>query len=395
VLVDPEFPYGHTAGLHRLAGSPGDDDQARRDTLWEEKEDIEREYCREDGEDIPQAIQQRLAEISYALEAPAARPIFDDPEKVACAGAFVSIGGNGELKVERGYIRPEDLAPLPLETKEGAAPEIADVSAVFDGAPADMGAASALGPDDEGEEDGLKPLSERLIMELTAHRTLALRDALAGDPATAFLAVLHSLVLQTFWRYPTANCLEIRSTNSRFTVQGPGLAECPSARAIDDRHSAWVQRLGQDPDRLWDALCSFDTAGRKALFAHCASLTLNAVQEPWNRAPNRRRHADQIAQALALDMTAAGWIPTAINYLNRVPKARILEAVTQAKGIAAAELIGHLKKSDMAEQAERLLSYSCRPGARKSHRSVHSAPGDGGRVRRFRCRGVLELERGL
>src|SRR3546814_5213406 len=55
-------------------------------------------------------------------------------------------------------------------------------------------------------------------------------------------------------------------------------------------------------------------------------------------------------------MTAAGWTPTADNYLNRVPKARILEAVTEAKGIAAAELIDHMKKGDMAEQAERLLA---------------------------------------
>ena len=76
----------------------------------------------------------------------------------------------------------------------------------------------------------------------------------------------------------------------------------------------------------------------------------------WNRAPGGRRHADQIASAVALDMSTAGWKPTAENYLNRVPKARILEAVTEARGIQMAELIEGLKKSDMAEQAERLLA---------------------------------------
>ena len=76
-----------------------------------------------------------------------------------------------------------------------------------------------------------------------------------------------------------------------------------------------------------------------------------------NRAQGRRHHADQLACAVSLDMAAAaGWKPTPENYLNRVPKARILEAVTEAKGDAAAELIDHLKKGDMAEQAERLLS---------------------------------------
>jgi ParB family chromosome partitioning protein len=83
---------------------------------------------------------------------------------------------------------------------------------------------------------------------------------------------------------------------------------------------------------------------------------VNAVHEPWNKAPGRRRHADQLACALSLDMTAAGWRPTVDSYLGRVPKARILEAVTEAKGEASAQLIDHLKKTDMAEQAERLLA---------------------------------------
>lgn len=50
-----------------------------------------------------------------------------------------------------------------------------------------------------------------------------------------------------------------------------------------------------------------------------------------------------------------GWRPTVDNYLGRVTKPRILEAVRQAKGEASAELIDHLKKADMATEAERLL----------------------------------------
>ena len=80
------------------------------------------------------------------------------------------------------------------------------------------------------------------------------------------------------------------------------------------------------------------------------------MHESWNRAPGGKRQADRLARAVSLDMTAAGWTPTSENYLNRVPKARILEAVTEAKGAGMAELIEGLKKSDMAEQAERLLA---------------------------------------
>ncbi|HEY5081445.1 MAG TPA: DNA-binding protein, partial [Bauldia sp.] len=53
---------------------------------------------------------------------------------------------------------------------------------------------------------------------------------------------------------------------------------------------------------------------------------------------------------------AANWTPTVENYLGRVTKTRILEAVREAKGEAAAQLIDHLKKPEMAKEAERLLS---------------------------------------
>jgi ParB family chromosome partitioning protein len=54
-------------------------------------------------------------------------------------------------------------------------------------------------------------------------------------------------------------------------------------------------------------------------------------------------------------MAAAGWKPTVDSYLGRVPKARILEAVREAKGEHSAQLIDHLKKAEMAKEAERLL----------------------------------------
>ena len=54
---------------------------------------------------------------------------------------------------------------------------------------------------DEEEEQGIKPIPDRLMTELTAYRTLALRDALAQDPDVAFLAALHVLCLKLFYRY--------------------------------------------------------------------------------------------------------------------------------------------------------------------------------------------------
>ena len=92
------------------------------------------------------------------------------------------------------------------------------------------------------------------------------------------------------------------------------------------------------------------------LFAHVVSLSVNAVHEPWNRRPRALAHADHLAQAVELDMAAAGWEPTVDNFLSRVTKARILQAVAEARGQRAADRIEHLKKGDMAAEAEALLA---------------------------------------
>jgi len=70
----------------------------------------------------------------------------------------------------------------------------------------------------------------------------------------------------------------------------------------------------------------------------------------------RLSQADRLAQATGLDMVTAGWKPTVGNYLGRVTKPRILEAVREGAGERAAQLIDHMKKGDMAKEAERLLA---------------------------------------
>lgn len=359
VEVAVDFPYGHTAGLRRITGQAIDlteEERTQREALRDELERIEAEWA--EAEELPDQIDERLGEIEAALDAFENRPVHYDPTDIARAGTFMSIGADGELRVERGYVRPEDEVPAEDGDANHGGEEGTDDRADSSGGPDTVNGAGVSGnaTEAEPEDDGLKPLSDRLVMELTAHRTLALRDALANDPDTAFLAVLHGLVLQTFYHYASDSCLEITAKSSGFSVQGSDLKECVSAKAIDARHESWAKQLPEEPKDLWDTLTTFDADSRAALFAHCASLTVNTVHEPWNRAPGRRHHADQIAGAVALDMAAAGWTPTAENYLSRVPKARILEAVTEAKGVAAAELIDHLKKSDMAAEAERLLA---------------------------------------
>lgn len=172
------------------------------------------------------------------------------------------------------------------------------------------------------------------------------------------LGVLHALCLDAFYYAPGASCLEIGMKSAAFSIQAPGLKDSASAKEIDVRHETWRVALPAKVDDLWATLGEFDRDSFEDLFDHCASLSVNAVHEPWNRGGRRKAHADQLAQMVELDMSAAGWIAGQDNYLGRVSKARILKAVREGKDKKSAQLIGHLKKGDMAREAERMLAGS-------------------------------------
>src|SRR5690606_30112599 len=70
---------------------------------------------------------------------------------------------------------------------------VAEISSAF--CCAAMGIVPTVKDDDS---DVVKPLPERLMAELTAHRTLALRDALGSNPHVALAALLHKLVRDSF-----------------------------------------------------------------------------------------------------------------------------------------------------------------------------------------------------
>jgi ParB family transcriptional regulator, chromosome partitioning protein len=372
IEVAIDFPYGHTYGLRELEGVAADltsEEQATIDAFNAEYAKLEAEY---DGADeLPDEVDERLGEIEAALAAFDDRPVTYDPADIARAGVFVSIDAEGAQSVDRGYVRPQDEAPVGEPEQDGRTdPATAGADHIEPDAPVVQRAVITIGgqvagPEDEDDED-LKPLPDRLMTELTAERTLALRDKLASTPAVAFQAVLHKFCLDVFSRffsYGTAMEASVRSAS--FPVQAQGLKDTPAAKAIDVRHKAWEEWLPKDKADLWNWLTTLTGEEQAALFAHCASFGVNALYEKGDRygagvsshtVEQRIAEADRLAQAVDLDMARAGWRPTVENYLGRVPKRRILEAVQQGAGERAAQLIDHLKKGDMAKEAERLLA---------------------------------------
>jgi ParB family chromosome partitioning protein len=309
VEIALDFPYGHTFGLRQISGEPiamSDEEIATAQALRAEYDRLEQDHA--DADELPEEIDQQLGEIEAALAALDERPVKYDPDEIARAGVFVSIDGSGELRIERGYVRPEDEPAIPQAQPENDA-ESSSIGSVSQDAGDAPGVSSPLPEEREEEEDqGIKPIPDRLMTELTAYRTLALRDALAQDPDVAFLAALHALCLKLFYRYTPESCLDLDVKSVVFGGQAPGLNDSAVAKAVDERHRRWSEHLPRESADLWDALWTFDPDSRNALFAHCVALSVNAVYEPWNRRPRALSHADRIAEAVKLDVAAAGLV---------------------------------------------------------------------------------------
>lgn len=349
-----DLGYGHATGLRRIYGQPAEmsaEDLVRHDAVKAEYEKLDAAYAASEEHD--EETEKKIEALGEELDAFDDRPDLYDPGEVARAGAFVSLSADGDLRVERGFIRAQDeVRPEGVDGGDEGGDPADDDGEVVAG-PAKTGV-TVNGQAVEDEDERIRPLPDRLVIDLTAQRTLALRNALAQNPDVAFVAVLHSLVLQSFYRYASETCLELSLKSASFS-QVQGLGETAWAKEIDERHENWGRDLPKSPDHLWDFLLGLDDASRHALFAHCAAQAVNAVVEPWNRRPRALAHADQLAHSIGMDMVEAGWIPTVDNYLGRVTKSRILQAVREGKDGGSAQLIDHLKKADMAREAARLL----------------------------------------
>lgn len=360
-----DWPHAH--GMRRTYPREvelTEEDIAAHDAAQEELERLSAEW-EDKNEDLPADVDKRLAELEAEIEKIGGERYAYDPDEIARGGVFVVLNYDGEARIERGFIRPEDEAPEPEE------PEAEDGGTVIDGVRVnahgevmddgehdeDGNHVSALETEDEDAEEDGRPLSDSLIRDLTAHRTLALRLALGEQPDMALIAVTHALAAQTFYRGGgDAHCLEIRPISASLGGHADGIEDTAAAKMLADRHAGWAADMPRDVANLWGFIAGLDHASVMALFAHCAAQTVNALKLPWEQ---NKRHAhataDRLATAVALDMTAH-WTPTVRSYLGRVSKAHILEAVVVGASYEAAERIKDKKKMEMAEKAEQLLA---------------------------------------
>ncbi|BEV13205.1 ParB N-terminal domain-containing protein (plasmid) [Asticcacaulis sp. DW145] len=367
IEVLASLPFNHMDGLRRLtlAGPAlSEEDQFALDALKAEVSAIEQAF--EEYEDYPEEADLRLGELETAIEAleGSYEPSFD-PAEIGRAGVIVSLDRNGEAMILKGYVRPEDeISPEGEATQgDGEVPTSSgETPVIILGTPTSKPEPAP----EEAEGDAIRPLPERLVLELTTFGTVALRDAIARNPRVAMTALLHKLVGDTFQQRHSGACFQVAVLPPQLVGKAQkDLDETVPAASMARRKELWAEVLPHDDQALWDWLQGESEEVRADLLAFCVSFGINALTERADAygagasqyaLDCRQRQAVRIAQATDLDLVALGWRPTAETYLNRVPRVRILEAVREACGERTAQMMDHLKKGDMVTEAERLLA---------------------------------------
>ncbi|WP_315762433.1 ParB/RepB/Spo0J family partition protein [Bradyrhizobium sp. SZCCHNS2005] len=346
-----DFPHAH--GLRRTYPHPVElsaEDQAALDAAQAEFNSMTEQH--EAAEELPDEVDARFGELETEIERLEAKRQAYDPDYIARGGAFVILNHDGTVRVERGFIRTEDEKPQPETEQAGDASESADAER-SDGRSGEEGDGEADQSSDEEENDS--PLSDILVRDLTAHRTLGLRLNLSEQPDVAVVTVTHALAAQIFYLGAEAHVVGIHPVNMVLASHADGIEDTPAGKAWADRHANWARQMPRDVTSLWTFVSELDHDSRMALLAHCVALTVNAVKLPWERKPRTQATADRLAEAVSLDMNGY-WRPTVRTYFGRITKARILEAVREGVSHEAADRMADMKKPDMAEAAEQLLA---------------------------------------
>jgi ParB family chromosome partitioning protein len=247
------------------------------------------------------------------------------PERLAIAGALVRLGSRGDVEIDRGLVRPSD--------RKAAAGTGAGEGGEYESAPRDLPSTSR------------PEFSEKLMRDLTAHRTAAIQAALVQNPHIALVTLVHRMAETVFGLYGSGDDIvkvSVRVTgDSSLAQEASDYSQSPAATVLGGAETEWGDRLPGSPDALFRWLLAQPQDTLLELLAYCTARSVNAVVGR----PRFYDHSDALAEALGVDM-ADWWTPSAANYLRHVSKAKALEAVKEATGSDAAQAVAGMKKAD-------------------------------------------------
>jgi len=353
--VRTSFDYSDRQGFgvaSMTQREPTPEQQAARDALLAAKEEankgLEDLYDAEDSDDDAGFDSAKASALEAEVEAVDAKldKLHHDlgewsADILAFAGVVVALDRNGEVIVHRGMVKPQD--------RKQAAKSAAAASA-------HGGIHGMTGETGEGAAQDGSVNPESLVRKLTSHKTKALQVLLSDNTHVALAALAHTLVQQLVIGYTggmhrTMSALNLRASDCDGALKSVA-DDIEASRAwgeLASRLDNWRERLPGDANRLLPWLIDQPQDTLLDLLALCSALSVSAMS-----GREADTSGDALAAAVGLDM-ADWWTPTAGSYLAQVPKARIVEAVTEAVSIEKAAPLAKLKKGEAVAAAEVLL----------------------------------------
>src|SRR5665213_338730 len=250
VEVHPETDFGQLSRFGRaktVIRKLGKVEEKRLARLGKRYDKLIAELEENDGSDN-QELNRIAAELA-ALQAK--KEVWPDKEK-ARSGAIVGLGPDGTLQVTRGLVRREKAAQAANEDAQPAA---------------------------RTRKDGY---ADSVLVDLSAHRTAALREALAAKPEEALLALLEAFISQLFYRGAHDGCIRIHATEVTLDRASSSVGASRAAAAFAERHASWMKQL-PEIEQLAAWLRQMSKADRLRLLAHCVSMTVNALHGTMQR----------------------------------------------------------------------------------------------------------------
>ncbi|OLP04651.1 ParB/RepB/Spo0J family partition protein [Rhodoferax antarcticus] len=201
----------------------------------------------------------------------------------------------------------------------------------------------------------VKPdFSERLMLNMTSHLTVALQASMIGNQKVALAAAAHRFAESLMDHGSFNNPVKINLTSAKYELEknSDSLAANNGHEKVEKALDRWRQMLPVDKALWLDWFIGQPQGASLEMIALGTALATTAVHTT-NGASQGNAHG--LIKAVGLDM-ADFWAPTPETYLKHMPKGKIIDAVTEATSATVSEPMAKMKKDEAVQYAAAKLA---------------------------------------
>lgn len=289
-------------------------------------------HLAEGDDEKAEPLDERVDELEGEIRSIQASREGFTPEVMQHAGAIISLH-YGQLRMDRGLVRTSDRANVTLALGEG----------------------ESLSGGRESEPAGRKgnTISDALRRSLLGHRNVAAQFATATNPKAAKILLVCKFVTDTRNNW-NGTPTDMGINNGYGARTGCPITDADGQHKLkefDALGTQLIEALPETDGELWDCLAALNDGELDTMFAYAVARSVSLSVEP-------KDITDKFVQALDLKMESH-FVPTVGNYLGRVSKELIVEALSEAgkiKDDSDRIALLDMRKGPLAIEAESRLN---------------------------------------